>query len=326
MSDAIARLVDQGDVDELTRLVDRLCRGGDWDGLVELGRRARAALARGRQLWPVAAHVEYRLALDAPGPWAARTLEPGAGRFAPGPLSEVAASTHTWAELAPHAPAGPVAGLAAHERVVRGEDLRHDPRVDAGALELPLVLEGWEPDYPVASYAAAEAHFPSPPPVRTVPVRLPAPAARLAPDDACAALLEVTAPWTTESDGRAEVVAVEGTAAGAVAALGVASARMAPLDRGAAVARLAWAGASGGAHGRRRGAAVGRFSAWWALAALAGALDGWPLPPGALGRASAGLRWHEWDAGEPPTGWALHLAVEDPARGRAWAVAASDAA
>ena len=49
---------------------------------------------------------------------------PGAGRFALGPLSEVAASTHTWAELAPHAPPGPLAAVTAHERVVRGEDLR----------------------------------------------------------------------------------------------------------------------------------------------------------------------------------------------------------
>src|SRR5262249_38730535 len=75
------------------------------------------------QLWPVAAHAEYRLALESPGRWAATMLVEGAGRFAPGPLPEVAASTHEWADLAPHAPYGPPSVLAAHERVVRGEDL-----------------------------------------------------------------------------------------------------------------------------------------------------------------------------------------------------------
>jgi hypothetical protein len=30
---------------------------------------------------------------------------------------------------------------------------------------------------------------------------------------------------------------------------------------------MGWTAASGGAFGRRRGAAAGRFGAWWALAA-----------------------------------------------------------
>src|SRR5262249_59833932 len=94
-----------------------------WDRLVELRDRCEQAVARGRQLWPVAAHAEYRLALESPGRWAATMLVEGAGRFAPGPLPEVAASTHEWADLAPHAPNGPPSVLAAHERVVRGEDL-----------------------------------------------------------------------------------------------------------------------------------------------------------------------------------------------------------
>jgi hypothetical protein len=72
--------------------------------------------------------------------------------------------------------------------------------------------------------------------------------------------------------------------------------------------------------------AAGRFGAWWALAAVAGLLDDWPVPPDELGEAGAELRWYLWDAGEPVTGWGLRLAVEDPAEGLAWAVVAQDAA
>lgn len=322
---AVERLVDLGDLDELTRLVDRLCRTGEWDAVVDLRDRCRAALARGRQLWPVAAHAEYRLALEAPGPWAARMLEPGAGRFTPGPLAEVAASTHTWDELAPHAPPGPTASLAAHERVVRGEDLRGDDRVDAAVLELPLALQGWEPDYPLAEYGAAESHFPSPTVPPLAPVDLPAAVEPVDDREACRALVDVAAAWTTESNGRAEAVAVCGGAAAAVAGLGPPAARMAELPPDRSLALLAWTAASGGAHGRRRGMATGRFAAWWAVAAVAGVLDGWPVPPDELGEALHRLRWFAWDAGEPASGWSLHLAVEDPEEGLAWAAAAADA-
>jgi len=119
VADRIAEAVERGDLDELTRLIDALCEAREWDALVELRDRCARAVERGKQLWPAAHHAEYRLALEAPAPWAGSVLVEGAGRFALGPLSEVAASTHTWAELAPHAPAGPVAALAAHERVVR---------------------------------------------------------------------------------------------------------------------------------------------------------------------------------------------------------------
>ncbi|HYE76363.1 MAG TPA: hypothetical protein VEI97_00120, partial [bacterium] len=153
----IAALVEQGDLDELTRLVDRLCGAREWDELLELRESCRAALQRGKQLWPVAAHAEYRLALEAPGPWAGPMLEPGTGRFALGPLTEVAASTHAWEELVPYAPPGPTSAMAANERVLRGEDLRQDARVDVRVLELPLALEPWEPVYPLAEYGPDEA-------------------------------------------------------------------------------------------------------------------------------------------------------------------------
>jgi hypothetical protein len=117
----------------------------------------------------------------------------------------------------------------------------------------------------------------------------------------------VVAPWVTQSNGRAEVSCVRGGALAAMAALGATDARVAELETGQALAQIAWAAASGGAHGRRRGAAAGRHLAW----ACAGALGGNEYP----------LRWF---SGDDDTGWKLHLAAEDPARGLAWALAASD--
>lgn len=321
----IAQLVDRGDLDELIRMVDRLCLDHDWDGLVELRDSCRAALERGRQLWPAAAHAEYRIALEAPGRWAGRMLEPGAGRFTLGPLTEVAASTHRWDELAAHVPPGPLAGLAAHERVVRGEDLRGRGGVDTAVLELPLVLQSWEPAYPLAEYGPDRADFPSPGLPSLQRVELPRRHRPADDHEACDALVQLAAAWTTESNGRAEAVSVSGDGPAAVAALGLRSARMAETPAALALSHMAWAGASGGAHGRRRGMASGRFAAWWALAALRGLLDRWPSHPDELGDAAQSLRWWAWDAGEPWTGWRLQLAVEDPARGRAWAVAATDA-
>jgi hypothetical protein len=320
------QLVDLGDLDELVRHVDRLADAGDWHGLLDLRDRCRRALERGRQLWPAASLAEYRLALDAPGKWAASVLVPDAGRFALGPLSEVAASRHTWSELAPYAPPTPQASIAAQERVVRGEELTADERIDRQVAELPLVLQPWEPSYPVAEYKASEADFGDPPEVSGWSEYEVEPAPSVDDPEPCRALVDLTTAWVTESNGRAEAVAVDGEAAGAVAALGARHGRLAQVDLGHGLAAMAWTGASGGAHGRRRGMAAGRFAAWWALAALTVLLDDWPVPPARLHDAASTLRWYRWDVGEPQTGWSLHLAVEDTERGRAWAVSAVDAA
>ena len=321
-----ADLVELGDLDELTRHIDRLCSAGDWDALVDLRDRCRRALERGKQLWPAAAHAEYRLALEAPAPWAGAVLVPGAGRFALGPLTEVAASTHTWAELASSVPPGPLAALTAHERVLRGEDLTGDDRIDPQVLELPLVLQPWEPPYPLATYEAEQAQFPDVPWAALEAVELPTSAERVDDPEACRALVELVTAWTTESEGQAEAVAVAGDARDALAALGRDRARLAVVPARHALAAMAWAAASGGGHGRRPGMARGRFSAWWTVVALAGRLDEWPLPADAVGEAAANLRWYRWDAGAPDTGWALRLAVEDPDDGLAWALSATDTA
>ena len=228
MRDRIIDAVEAGDLDELLRIIDALCETGEWELLIELRDRARRALERGRQLWPAASHAEYRLALDAPAAHAALVLVEDAGRFAIGPLAEVAASTHTWRELAPHVVPGPVAALVAHERVVRGEEIDASTVAHAEVLGVPLGLAAWEPTYAVATYHADRVDAPAPEMPHGRPLapsgRPWQPLGRGDPDVANA-LRDLVRGWTASSEGRARVVAVEGDAAGAIAALGVPDAR-----------------------------------------------------------------------------------------------------
>ena len=314
------QLIDLGDLHELIREVDRLVARRDWSGLLSLRDRARAAHERGKQLWPAAAHAEYRLALEAPGAFAGAVIAEGAGRFAPGPLAEVAASTHTWAELASHIPAGPLLSITAHERVVRGDDLTDDDRVDALVLPLPLVLQEWEPTYTVAHYEPDKADFPMPAVPAPSGVELPAAPFESTTDaDEALALRSLVATWLTDSNGESEAVAVEGSGLSAIAALGVTRARVARVTLADAMAVMGWAGASGGAGGRRRGMAWGRFVAWECAAQLAG-VD----IEDDVGGAADELRWYVWDTGAADTGWSLRLAIEDVEAGCAWALVATD--
>lgn len=323
--EALDRAIGLVDLDELLRLIDGRCAALDWDGLARLRARCEAANDAGRQLWPAAAHAEYRLALEAPARHAGVVLVEGAGRFSPGPLPEVAAQHHDWRELAAHVAPGAPGVLAAHERVVRGEDCRDPEPVGPAVLDIPFVLAPWEPDYALAEYRPHDAAFPAPPRPNLAAVDLPRPATRVAPDDIADALLDLVRAWTTGSDGRADVAVVDGRALDAVSALGPRRVRAAQIDGRDAVAWMAWAAASGGAHGRRPGTAAGRFAAWWVLGALAGVLDAWPPDPDDLGAELDRITWLAWEADEPDVGWRLHLAVEDPARRRAWAITAVDA-
>ncbi|HEX7094378.1 MAG TPA: hypothetical protein VF183_00745, partial [Acidimicrobiales bacterium] len=261
-----------------------------------------------------------------PGPYAAGALLRGDGRFALGPLPEVAASTHTWEEVAPHLPPGPELELFAHERVVRGDDLRaHGLR--ATVLELPFACEPWEPAYPTATYGPYELDPGAVDLPELVPVQLPRPGTRRDDPDVERALRELTRTWQRDSNGRSDAVAVAGDAFVAIATLGPRRARAREVPASTALALMAWCAASGGAHGRRRGMAAGRFDAWWAAAALARhELPSPGEPASGLGTAIDSLRWWVWDAYEPPGGWRLQLAVHDPVDNLAWAVAATDTA
>lgn len=328
IDEALDALITAADLDGLIRLVDARGASADWEGLLHLRDRARWAVSTGRQLWPAATLAEYRLALLAPPEWAAKVLDEETGRFSIGPLTEVIAQTHTWASLASLLPSGPRAAFIAHERVIRGEVIDATGLPDV--LEMPFALQPWEPEYPVAIYTADAATFDAPDlptgfvtvstdfDARSVPERLD-------DDDVALAVRQLVEPWTAESNGTAQVVCVEGAAADALAALGVARARLCPITAAHALQWLTWAGASGGAFGRRRGTALGRFGAWWLVAALGGVIDEWPVSPDSLGELANELTWYWWDAGEPPLGWQLQLAVEFADEGLAWAISAHDA-
>ncbi len=317
--------IEANDPTRLLRIIDGMCAARDWDDLVDLAARCRQALDRGKQLWGVAYHADYRLALEAPGSYAAGVAASGGGGFTLGPLTEVAAMSHSWADLDPHLPPGTTRTLIAHERVVHGENLDGVDGIDARLLDLPLRLGNWEPTYATAAYRSDRANHPTP----ALPVmhglEITTGAGPVHHPDETDALLALTETWVIESNGKSEAVAIEGTAEEAVAALGPRHIRIGKIDLAGAMAWMAWAGASGGAHGKRPGAAAGRFAAWWALGALTDLLEPWPPDPDELGEAGASLRWYVWDDMAPSTGWVLRLAVEDREHGLAWAVTAIDA-
>jgi hypothetical protein len=323
MDGRVIEAIEAGDLNALLRVVDGFAHARDWDALIELAERCEDALERGKQLWPIAAHVDYRLALEAPGEIAASVLHPDVGRFAFGPLTEVAASTHSWDELAPYIEGPQVAAYVAQERVIRGERLTGRQDAEPDVLHLPLELQGWEPSYALATYSSDHVEIAEPfEPPRSMSSTDIVDADELDEPELVETLLDLVSPWTAESNGAARAAVVEGTAAAAASRLTYAALRMGELEPRDAVQRIGWAAASGGAHGRRRGAALGRFMAWNVAAMLLEVA--WPPPPAELEAGLPALRWFRWDEGEPEKGWVLRLAVEDPDAGWAAAIAATD--
>lgn len=326
MSATLQELIEAQDFNGLLRAVDGLVATRAWDGLVDLAERCEDAIERGKQLWPIAEHIDYRLALEAPAEYAGDVLVPGVGRFAPGPLTEVAASTHTWAELAPHIDTPQVAAFVAQERVLRGEELDGDESAHPHILELPLHLTEWEPTYALATYRrdVVEVMEPWEPkaPLTPVAVNSQLETRRVHDDELEEALLDLVAPWVGESNGAARAVVVEGDAVSAVAQLAFGELRVGSLTTAEALQRIAWAAASGGVHGRRRGAALGRSLAWFVASLAAG--TGWPVAPDDLGAALEQLNWFYWDEGGPEEGFVLRIAFEDPEHDVAAAIAATD--
>jgi hypothetical protein len=318
----LSSLIESSDLDGLIRCIDGLVSARDWPGIVALRDRCLEAVNRGKQLWGIAQFAEYRLALDAPPPFAGTVVKEGAGRFALGPLWEVAASTHGWEAMEGEIADRRLRTLVAHERVLRG-DVVGVAEIDPHVLEVPITLQPWEPKYSVAAYRSDRADFPegNRPGLEWVEL-----GERLEPepeDDALEALGALTQPWTEQSNGRLVGVVVAGDAYGAIRTLGPHQVRAAEIDLGTALELMAWTGASGGAYGRRRGSPVGRMLAWWALAAVLGFDDTHDVD--ALGEEGGSLRWVLWDPGDQIGGWGFHLAVEDRDDGLAWAVSAVDA-
>lgn len=328
---SVEELVRRGDLEELMLEVDRRCAARDWDALVTLRDRCEAAIELGRQLWGVARFAEYRLALEAPGPYAGSVCDVDAARFTLGPLTEVAASTHSWTELAPHVPSPWAAAAVAQERVLRGEDLRGDDRAHPEVLDLPLALRPWEPDYPLPRYRSHDLLEGGPTPPDD-PVGGAAAEGMTTGDGPAGeppggvgaldrALRDIPAMWVDHSEGSCAVGIVSGSAAEAVGTVAPDESFVGPIPTEVAVENLVWAAASGGAYGRRRGMAAGRSAVFWLLRVALGLTDEGGL--GHLDDEVSRLRWFAIHGGTA-SGWRLRLAVDDPAEGWGAAIVAHD--
>ncbi len=324
--DALHQAINTSDHAELLRWIDRFDTAGSFDALIDLVIACNGAVERGHQLGGVAAHAAYRIALHGPLDAFVEVMDETDDRFTPGPFAEVLAYTHPYQTLSEELPLGALRLSALAESA-----LRTPHEIAAVAMdemyELPTTLLSWEPEYALAEYYDTEGIFPPYSPTGTlpalqVPQRSQEQATRRTPDQVSYALSDVVAHWSSGSTGRTEHLTIHGTAIGALGELGIRRGQLQPISLADAMGLMAWAGASGAANGRRRGAAAGRFAAWSVLAELAGVE--WPPDPALLEAQLHGIGWYTFDAGAPVLGWQFRFAIEDPANGIAWVISADD--
>ncbi|MEV7180573.1 hypothetical protein [Kitasatospora sp. NPDC093679] len=297
------------------RQAGELAAAGRWPELLGLFRRLRGTSPR------TAGPIGHLLAYKAPPEHAARLFDRDGGPHAAagehdhdaGPLWEVLATRHSWRRLAPLLEPAPVRRLVAHTRALLGEEVAG--RAEADPEGVPFALEpweqaGWEEGVRVRDYlpagGARRALF-ALPDTREDLVRLDLPAAgRPVAGFAGARLSHTLAPWLT-------AVCVQGTAPDAAARLAPGRRVLAGhLPFAAAYPALVQA-ASGTP---RLGTAHGRLAVWHLLAAMAGTARPVAAEVNAL---VARLRCLAWSEPRDEL-WYLHLALEDPATGLAWAV------
>lgn len=322
--DELDSLVQRADLDGLVRHVDATCASRDWPHLLRVRDRARAAVDTGRQLWPIATLANHRLALWAPAALAVRALDDTARTFMPGPVSEILAVHHGWEETEPHLPHGHDRSLFAHERSLRGDAVPPD---EPSLIDIPIALQDWEPEYLPAVYT--DDGLDAPPPDLPHPRDTVDPVGGEPVDDpeTVTAFRVLVEPWTSQSNGTASCTVAEGGLNEALHAAGAGTCDVARIDDRTGLALLAWAGASGGAHGRRRGLATGRSNAWWFLAVLTGLHEPWPCDGGELGDVVSNLEWWLWQPhGQPATGWNARLVLVDVDEGLSCALSAHDEA
>ncbi len=321
MADSLSALIHRADLDGLVRHVDAVCASRDWEHLLDVRNAARSAVDTGRQLWPIATLANQRLALWAPADLAVRALDDTARTFMPGPVSEILAQHHTWADLSAHLPPGHDRALCAHERALRGDVVASD---EPSLLDIPIMPMPWEPRYVVASYD--DSGIDAPPPQTDTEWKLVESIdAQSIDDDTVDAFRQMMSPWTAQSNGSATAAVAEGGAAEALGAVGLASARLGAVAPADAMSHLAWAAASGGAQGRRRGAATGRSEAWWLLSVFLGVDEPWPVDPDEIGSLVQSLECSMLVNDEAPTiGWGLGLVLVDREENLACALVARD--
>jgi hypothetical protein len=321
--DSLTALIEGSDLAGLIRAIDGICSRREWDELVSLIDRCNEAVERGKQVWAISQFAEYRLALEGSPELAASVMTDGRGRFALGPLWEVGSSSHSWADLKPFLDAPTIRALSAHERSIHG-DLVDPTDIDPEILEIPVTIQPWEPTYPTAKYTSDRATFPDD--IFDIDMKWVelGESTETQPDDGVShVLLDLVKPWWEDSQGKAEVATVDGTIEEAIRALGPHRVRIADVSLQIALEAMAWAGASGGGHGRRRGTPIGRAGAWWVLLEILG-YDDVPEDSTGLGEEAAGLRWALWDPGDRIGGWNIHIGIEDPDDGVAWVLSAVD--
>ena len=325
MSESQYDLINRADLDGLIRLIDDYCETRSWHDLLGLRDACKAAVANGRQVWPASTLAEYRLALLSPAEIAVQVVGEQAGRFTMGPLTEVIAQNHQWSELSELLEPSPTSTYIAYECAIRGQKVNSEL---FPALESPLALLPMEANYALAEYHDNEAKFPTPALLEMgSTISVPASTATIIHDSsASTAFHQLADAWTTQSNGKLRLSCIEGSVLDALAALDIQEARLSLLTPGEALAWLTWAGASGGAHGRRRGNALGRDATWWTIAALTGQTSHWPLTNNAFESAADSLQWFWWDENEPTTGWNLQLCVHHAERNRSWALCLNDIA
>ncbi|BAJ32012.1 MULTISPECIES: hypothetical protein [Kitasatospora] len=293
----------------------RLAEQGRWD---ELLARFRLARALGD---PLAGPLGHLVAYGAPAPLAARLFDPDGGPGAPatladhdaGPLWEVLATRHPRAVL-DALPLPPAIGrLAAHTRALLGDEPAPGAPPDDGGVPyrlLPWEDGGWERDTRVREYlpgggARRALHLAPPTREGLAVLELPNPGPRLTGLAATRALAALS-DWTT-------AVCVRGRAADAAAQLAggpeITGGRLPFAALYPALVHLASARPD-------RGAAQGRLAVWQLLAAM----DGAPTPTRQAADALV-ARLHCLTWTEPTDDLRhLHLAIEDPATGLAWAL------
>lgn len=310
--------------DDLVRRIDSFVARGDWDALELLGQQCRSAppgeTPRVSTTVSVAALCDYHLMLGAPASAVARVLNDDPDESPFGPLPEVAACGQTWATLGPLLSAA--AADFAGERAVRGEIISPPPPRTDAHFGVPLALQTWEPAYALADYRRDDTRFPAPaPPMWTETSRLPPAGEAIGDPHVVDAFHDLMRGWRSTDSGRLDIVTAEGDHLHAISALGHLRVLLAPISFEEALRWLAWAGASGGRSGRRRGASMGRSLAWTTVASLAGVSEDWPIDPREMGEIGEGLQWFLWN--EPEAGeWVFRLAVHDDVEELGFAISA----
>ncbi|WP_354643188.1 hypothetical protein [Kitasatospora camelliae] len=243
-----------------------------------------------------------------------------------GPLWEVLATRHTWRRLAPLLEPAPVRRLVAHTRVLLGEELGAGSEPDEEGV--PLALEtweeaGWEPAARVRAYlpgGGARRELLALPADREglAPVEL-SPAPPAVPGLAATRLLDALAPWAravcvrgTAPDAAARLIEDHGRAGGDPELPDEPRPTAGFLPFGAVYPVLVQTASAAPALGT----AQGRLAVWRLLAAMTGARR--PSVPEVTALVER-ARCFTWCEAEDELCY-LHLAVEDPASGLAWAV------